>query len=101
MWELIATSGLVHIIVDSAVNVSDVTQAGALLHGDAGYEGVKKRKKNQGRPVIWHVATKQCKRKALQKNKVSRMFEKLEHLKANLRVNFEHSVHVIKNLFRR
>ena len=44
------TTGLVHIVVGTAANVSDVTQAQALLNGeeidvfsDAGYQGVEKR----------------------------------------------------------
>jgi IS5 family transposase len=50
-----AEFGLVHTVVGTAANVSDVTQAGALLHGDettafgdAGYRGVAKREKAQG-----------------------------------------------------
>ncbi len=50
-----AESGLVHSVVGTAANVSDVTQAGALLHGeeeaafgDAGYRGVHKRDEAQG-----------------------------------------------------
>jgi len=45
-----AESGLTHAVVTTAANVSDVTQAHALLHGDetmafgdAGYQGVGKR----------------------------------------------------------
>jgi IS5 family transposase len=45
-----AASGLVHTLIGTAGNVSDVTQAHALLHGgeiaamgDAGYQGVEKR----------------------------------------------------------
>jgi len=50
-----ADSGLVHSMVGTAANVNDVTQAGALLHGqevdafgDAGYRGVHKRARGQG-----------------------------------------------------
>jgi IS5 family transposase len=39
-------------------------------------------------------------RKALPKNKLGRMLEKLEHLKASVRAQVEHPFHVIKNLFR-
>ena len=56
-------------------NVSDVTQAQALLHGDetdafgdAGYQGVKKREEGLECPVTWHVAMRPCKRKALPAN---------------------------------
>ena len=102
-----AASGLVHTVVGTAGNVSDVTQAHALLHGDevaafgdAGYQGVEKRAENIGKSVTWHVAMKRSKRKALPKNKLGRMTEKLEHLKASVRAKVEHPFHVIKNLFR-
>jgi IS5 family transposase len=56
-----ADSGLVHSVIGIAANVGDVTQAGALLHGqedvafaDAGYRGVGKRLEAQG--PEWHVA---------------------------------------------
>jgi IS5 family transposase len=102
-----AASGLVHTVIGTAGNVSDVTQAGALLHGDetvalgdAGYQGVEKRAENIGKSVKWHVAMKRSKRKALPKNKLGRLQEKLEHLKASVRAKVEHPFHVIKNLFR-
>ena len=102
-----ATSGLVHTVVGTAGNVADVTQAHALLHGDeiaalgdAGYQGVEKRPENLGKTVAWHVAMKRSKRKALPNNKLGRMREKLEHLKASVRAKVEHPFHVIKNLFR-
>jgi IS5 family transposase len=48
-----ANTGLVHTVIGTAANVSDVTQAGALLHGEetdvfahAGYVGVEKREEN-------------------------------------------------------
>ena len=50
-----AESGFVHTVVGTAANVSDITQAGALLHGeetaafaDAGYQGVRKRPEAEG-----------------------------------------------------
>jgi IS5 family transposase len=102
-----AASGLVHTVVGTAGNVSDVTQAHALLHGDetaalgdAGYQGVEKRAENVGKAVTWHVAMKRSKRKALPSNKLGRLTEKLEHLKASVRAKVEHPFHVIKNLFR-
>lgn len=102
-----AASGLVHTVVGTAGNVADITQAHALLHGDeiaalgdAGYQGVEKRPENIGKTVTWHVAMKRSKRKALPNNKLGRMREKLEHLKASVRAKVEHPFHVIKNLFR-
>ena len=43
---------------------------------------------------------KRSKRKALPKNKVGRMLEKVEHLEASVRAKVEHPFHVIKSLFR-
>ena len=102
-----SASGLVHTLIGTAGNVSDVTQAHALLHGDevaamgdAGYQGVEKREENLGKNVTWHVAMKRSKRKALPDNILGRMTEKLEHLKASVRAKVEHPFHVVKNLFR-
>lgn len=102
-----AASGLTHTVVVTAGNVSDVTQAHALLHGDevaalgdAGYQGVEKREENQGKAVTWHVAMKRSKRKELPNNKLGRQIEKLEHLKASVRAKVEHPFHVVKNLFK-
>ena len=102
-----AASGLVHTVIGTAGNVADVTQAHALLHGgetvalgDAGYQGVEKRSENIGKSVTWHVAMKRSKRKALPNNKLGRLTEKLEHLKASVRAKVEHPFHVVKNLFR-
>ena len=102
-----AASGLVHTLIGTTGNVSDVTQAHALLNGDetaalgdAGYQGVGKRAENVGKSVTWHVAMKRAKRKALPKNKLGRMLEKLEQVKASVRAKVAHPFHVIKNLFR-
>lgn len=50
-----AASGLTHTVIGTAANVSDVTQAQSLLHGDetdvfgdAGYQGIEKREENLG-----------------------------------------------------
>ena len=71
-----AASGLVHTLVGTAGNVSDVMQAHSQLHsdetaalGDASYQGVEKRAANLGKSVTWHVAMKRSKRKELPKNK--------------------------------
>jgi IS5 family transposase len=99
-------SGLVHSVVATAANVNDVTQAGALLHGeetvafgDAGYRGVDKRAEAQG--PKWHVAMQPGKRRQLDPTrKWARLLEKAEQLKASIRAKVEHPFHVIKNLFR-
>ena len=99
-------SGLVHTVIGTAANVSDVTQAGALLHGnetaafgDAGYRGVHKREEAK-RPQ-WHVAMQPGKRRQLDlTSKWARLLEQAEQLKASVRAKVEHPFHVIKNLFR-
>ena len=101
-----AGSGLVHTVVATAANVNDVTQAGALLHGeetvafgDAGYRGVDKREEAQG--PKWHVAMQPGKRRQLGPQcKWARLLEKAEQLKASIQAKVEHPFHVIKNLFR-
>ena len=95
-----------HTVIGTAGNVADVTHAHALhgnetaALGDAGYQGVEKRSENIGKSVTWHVVMKRSKRKALPKNKLGRLTEKLEHLEASVRAKVEHPFHVIKNLFR-
>lgn len=101
-----AESGLVHSVVGTAANVADVTQAGALLHGeerhafgDAGYRGVGKRKEAQG--PQWHVAMQPGKRRKLDlTRRWAQLLEQVEQLKASVRAKVEHPFHVVKNLFR-
>ena len=101
-----AESGLVHTVIGTPANVNDVTQAGALLHGeetaafgDAGYRGVDKREEAHG--PVWFVAMQPGKRRALDLTKKwARLLEKAEQLKASVRAKVEHPFHVIKNLFR-
>ena len=101
-----AESGLVHTVVGTAANVNDVTQAGALLHGqetsafgDAGYRGADKRPEAQG--PTWFIAMQPGKRRALDLTKKwARLLEKAEQLKASVRAKVEHPFHVVKNLFR-
>lgn len=100
-----AESGLVHTVIGTAANVNDVTQAGALLHGqetaafgDAGYRGVDKRAEAQG--PTWYVAMQPGKRKALNTTrKWARMLEKAEQLKASIRARVEHPFRVVKQQF--
>ena len=100
-----AESGLVHTVIGTAANVNDVTQAGALLHGqetaafgDAGYRGVDKRPEAQG--PTWFVALQPGKRKALDTTrKWARLLEKAEQLKASVRAKVEHPFRVVKQQF--
>jgi IS5 family transposase len=100
-----AESGIVHSMVTTAANVNDVTQAGALLHGeetdafgDAGYRGVAKREEAQG--PQWHIAMQPGKRQLLSDSALGQMIEKVEKIKASIRAKVEHPFHVVKNLFR-
>jgi IS5 family transposase len=102
-----AHSGLVHTVIGTAGNVSDVTQAQALLHGDeqmafgdAGYQGVEKREENQAATVEWQVAMKPSKRKLLEGTELGRLVEQLEYAKARIRAKVEHPFHVVKNIFK-
>jgi len=101
-----AESGLTHTVVTTAANVSDVTQAHALLHGeettvfgDAGYQGVEKREENRNTDVIWQVALRSGKRRALPDTQSGRLREWIEQLKASVRAKVEHPFHIVKNLF--
>lgn len=102
-----ADSGLVHTVIGTAANVNDVTQAGALLHGqeadvfaDSGYQGVAKREETQHIEATWHVAMRPGKRKALDKaNPMGAVLDKLEHVKARIRAKVEHPFRVIKRQF--
>ena len=102
-------SGLVHSLISTAANVSDVTQAGALLHGketdafgDAGYRGVGKRPEVQARVQgpHWHIAMQPGKRRLLSDSALGQTIEKDQKIKASIRAKVEHPFHVIKNLFR-
>lgn len=100
-----ADSGLVHAVVGTAANVSDVTQASRLVHGeetdvfaDAGYQGVAKRKETQDIKARWHVAMRPGKRREL--DKASTMgANRIERLKASVRAKVEHPFRVIKRQF--
>ena len=102
-----ADSGLVHTVIGTAAHVSDVTQAGALLHGketdgwgDAGYQGVEKREELKDSEVRWHVAMRPGKRRTLDANRpLHQLQEELEKLKASVRAKVEHPFRVIKQQF--
>ena len=102
-----ADSGLVHSVIGTAANVSDVTQAAALLHGqecdvfaDAGYQGIAKRDDAKDLNVNWHVAMRPGKRRALDKTRESsRLADHLEKLKASVRAKVEHPFRVVKQQF--
>ena len=100
-----ADSGLVHTVIGTAANVSDVTQGHGLLHGeetvvfaDAGYQGATKRPEATG--VHWHVAMRPGKRRALDKQtRLGALLDKADKLKASVRAKVEHPFRVIKCQF--
>ncbi|ASW04067.1 MULTISPECIES: IS5 family transposase [Burkholderiaceae] len=102
-----ADSGLVHSVVTTAANESDVSKAHALLHGheleafgDAGYTGVDKRDEMKGKTVKWQVALKRGKIKAMTEGALKDLVIAAERTKAQIRARVEHPFHVVKNLFR-
>ena len=100
-------TGLVHTVVGTAGNVSDVAQAHALLHGgekvvvgDAGYQGVGKRPENIGKVITWCTAMRPSVRQALTGGVPGSALEKAEQVKASVRAKVEHCFHVVKCLFK-
>ena len=101
-----AESDLVHTVKATAANVSDVTEANALLHGeesdafgDAGYQGAHKRADARA-DVSWHVAMRPGKRAALDKTQpLGALIERVEKIKASIRAKVEHPFRVIKRQF--
>ena len=102
-------SGLVHSVEGTAANVSDISQAHALLHGeekrvgaDAGYTGVEKRPEvvALGREIEWRVATRRSTLKAQPEGWAKTLNGAWEKLKARARALVEHPFHIIKNIFK-
>jgi IS5 family transposase len=100
-----AASGLVHTVVGTAANVSDINVAGTLLHGeeqaafgDSGYQGVHKRPEAQG--PTWHVAMRPGKRRMLNPFiEPEFVAERVEKMKTSIRAKVEHPFRVIKRQF--
>ena len=98
-----AGSGLAHSLTTTAANASDVTQAGALLHGaettawgDAGYQGVEKRAEHRDGGVEWRVAMKPGRRRLLAEGGAEAAAEKR---KASVRAKVEHPFLYVKRHF--
>jgi transposase, IS5 family len=92
-----------HSLSTSAANISDVTQAADLLHGDeqrvcgdSGYRGIDKRPEHQGREVEWNIAMRPGKRAVL--NPRSRV-ARAELKKASVRAKVEHPFRYVKQVF--
>ena len=106
-------SGLVHTLVTTSANISDISQTPALLHGqetdawaDAGYVGVEKREDMQkalvanGQAVQWHVAKRRKTIETLADGWQKKLAQAYEKLKAQVRARVEHPFHVVKNIFK-
>jgi transposase, IS5 family len=98
------TSGLVHSVEGTAANVSDISQAHALLHGEEkrGYTGVQKRPEvvALGRAIEWRVAARRSSHQAQPEGWAKALNGAWETLKARARALVEHPFHIIKNLFK-
>jgi len=110
-----ADSGLVHSVVCTAANESDVAHAHELLHGDeatvnadSGYTGLHKRDEivsaqqdgTLRADVKWHIAMKPGKLRGMAEGPLKELTQICERIKARVRARVEHPYHVIKNLFR-
>ena len=103
-----AVSGLVHTVIGTAANVSDISQAAKLLHGeessvhaDAGYIGLERREEMQGRKnLLFDIARKRSAVRKLPEGSERDAARADERSKAELRAIVEHPFHVVKNLFR-
>jgi IS5 family transposase len=101
-------SKLVHTVVVTAANVSDIAKTAELLHGvetqvhaDAGYTGVEKRAEITalGRPIDWQIALKRGRLKQMEEGPKKETLKSLEKAKAAVRAFVEHPFHIVKNLF--
>lgn len=99
-------SGLVHTVVGTAANEADITQTGALLHGqeedvfgDAAYAGADKRPELAERDVSWNIAIRRGIIKALPKA-LREVAEPVERALSQVRAVVEHPFHIVKNRFR-
>src|SRR3546814_8788264 len=99
-------SGLVHTGTTTPANVADVTQTGALLHGDeevvyadAGYTGAAKRAELEGVAVTWRIAERRSAVQRLAEGEYKESGKCLEHTKAKMRARVEQPFRGIKRQF--
>lgn len=106
-------SGLVHTVVTTAANVSDISQTSQLIHGqekkvgaDAGYVGVDKREEVKqalaanNQEVQWRIAKRRTSVQKMEEGWQKKLAQAYEKLKARIRARVEHPFHVIKNIFK-
>ena len=106
-------SGLVHTVVSTAANVSDVSQTANLMHGeetcvgaDAGYVGAAKREEVQTKlqgyahELKWRIAKRRKPIKLMSACWQKNLALAYEKLKASIRAKVERPFHVVKNIFK-
>ena len=101
-------SGLVHTVVTTPANASDVSVVQELLHGeeaslhgDAGYQlGPERTQALAERKVKPFIAAKRGTiKKLLEGSPLRALLEHIEHLKASVRAKVEHAFGIVKNRF--
>lgn len=104
-------SGMVHTVISTAANVSDISQTAGLLHGsetqvhaDAGYVGVEKREEIQAQDptgrIDWQIAKRRAPIKKMEEGAEKDRILAVEKAKASVRAFVEHPFHLLKNIFR-
>ena len=95
--------GLMHSVATTPANVSDITVADQLLHGDektvwgdAGSTGTEKREEYKDHPIDWEVAMRLGRRAQLTENS---LLHGVERLKASIRAKVKHPFLTIKRIF--
>ena len=103
--------GIVHTVISTAVNISDISQTDQLLHGqetqvnaDAGYTGVEKREKiaeedPTGR-IDWQIAKRRSPIKKMEEGPEKDLILTAEKTKPSVRAFVEYPFHILKNIFR-
>lgn len=104
-------SGMVHSVVSTAANISDISQTASLLHGqetqvhgDAGYTGVEKREEIKTEDPVgridWQIAQRRSPIKKMEEGAEKDQLLAEEKAKASVRAYVEHPFHLLKNIFR-
>ena len=106
-------SGLVHTVISTAANISDISQTDKLLHGnekrvgaDAGYVGALKREAVQQKveamphAVRWYIAKRRKPIRQMMDGWQKDLALAFEKLKARTRAIVEHPFHIVKNIFK-
>lgn len=98
-------SGLVHTVVTTAANASDVGEVDKLLHGkeeavlgDAGYIGAAKRVERADR-ITWRIARRRSEVEKIKRERERVRAYREEKKKAQVRARVEHPFRIVKCVF--